>query len=505
MKKKVVQIALTLIATVPAAVSAQQEPTGPDGPEAALIRARSALAALGQAQAGGEADWVSARVSGHVMMLEQSGTLDGGWLRLERSARIALDLAGGRGTVEETRTLPAWEDTPFGQYSIAFDGPLAAARIPAADGPQWREARRSQLREARHYLDLFPRTLLREALDADDLTLVDGDLVFTRQPDGVPETVTIDLDETPGLPTGFTVRTRFPDNIYLSGWGESTLTGRYGFWWRTADGRLLPRQLDVAFNGLPWQRYEISEFSFSDAAPSDDPVPDGELAAPRSLAVDSFPFSNRHEDIAEGVRVYFGAWNVAVVELDDGVYVLDAPISNGYSQALMDQVERDFPDQPIRGVITTSNAWPHMAGVAAYARRGIPVYTHPDGIRQITRMAPDLAGSASLVGTIDGDTLGPEGHGLRIRAARGPGLDRMLFVYIEDRDIAWASDAVQLDQDGITPLAHARQYVAEFLEAVCPDIGEETRVIAMHAGPVGATGLRDAFTGDHAPPCPVTD
>lgn len=466
--------------------------------------AQRALDALGAPLTVAEGDWITADIAGEAWMLEQSGTLDGGWIRLDQTAQVTADLATRSGEVSEVRSVPAWNGTPFGSYTIRFaDDAVASARDPRAedDSVTWGAARVAQARQALRYLDLFPAALLRQALSANDLRH-DGEnqLAFTRSAFGIAEQVTIEIQPGSGIPAGFTVETSFPHDMFLSGWGESTVRGAWGFWWRTEAGRLRPRQLEITFNGRPWQRLELSSFS-ADRPALADTLTQRPEAAPGGFSINDFPFSRRHESPAENVRVYYGAWNVMAVALDDGVYILDAPISPGYARAVLDQVETDFPGRPVRGVITTSNAWPHMAGLSAYADRGIPVHAHPDNIDLITEMFPVLSGSDMLLPVSNGQEIGTGENRLRVRLAAGPALDRMAFVFVPGANLVWGSDAVQLDRATQAPSPHARQYIAEFLDAVCADVQGSTHVVAMHIDPVSIDGLNAGFAEDPAAQC----
>jgi hypothetical protein len=46
--------------------------------------------------------------------------------------------------------------------------------------------------------------------------------------------------------------------------------------------------------------------------------------------------------------------------------MLEAPIGSGYSEKVIAEVEKRFPNTPIKAVITTSDAWPHLRGVREY-------------------------------------------------------------------------------------------------------------------------------------------
>ncbi|WP_203293639.1 hypothetical protein [Maricaulis parjimensis] len=472
--------------------------SAPDAQE----RIDAALAALGAVAEPAGPLWLQADISGEAWMLEQSGTLEGGWIRLDQSAEIILDLASASGDVRQSRNIPAWSSTPYGQWHVRFgpDGAAMQGRNQAGESV-WGPARSSQTRDAQRYLDLFPQTLLREAAAAPDLALTDtGGITYTRERSGQTESVRLDWTEGSPLPAGFTIRARYLDDLFLYGWEENELSGQYGFWWRTEAGRLLPRQLDIAFNGMPWQRYELTDFRF-EAPDTDIALPEAGQDGPVVRSIDDFPFARSLETVAPGVRLYSGAWNVAVIERADDVIVLDAPISTGYGQAVLAQIETDFPDKPVAGVITTSNAWPHMAGLRAYAERGIPILAHPDNIQLIDRMMPEIRTQTSLHALSDGEVLGAGEDAVIARFAPGPALDRMLFVAAPGHGVVWASDAVQLAGEAGRPQDHARQYHAEFLAATCADLTPQTLTLAMHIAPIPAEALVGAFADDAEPPC----
>ena len=96
--------------------------------------ARQALDALGVQTAIAGGDWITADIAGEAWMLEQSGTLEGGWIRLDQTAQVTADLASRHGEVSEARSVPAWNGTPYGSYTIRFaDDATASARNPRAE------------------------------------------------------------------------------------------------------------------------------------------------------------------------------------------------------------------------------------------------------------------------------------------------------------------------------------------------------------------------------------
>ena len=47
---------------------------------------------------------------------------------------------------------------------------------------------------------------------------------------------------------------------------------------------------------------------------------------------------------------------------DDGIVILEAPISSGYSAKVIAEAKKRFPGIPIQAVITTSDSWLTLPG-----------------------------------------------------------------------------------------------------------------------------------------------
>ena len=80
------------------------------------------------------------------------------------------------------------------------------------------------------------------------------------------------------------------------------------------------------------------------------------------------------EEIAPGVVVVPELWKVEEIRQTDDIVIPEAPISNGHSKRVIEDAAKRFPSLPVKAVITTSDAWPHIGGLREYAARGIPIY-----------------------------------------------------------------------------------------------------------------------------------
>ena len=85
----------------------------------------------------------------------------------------------------------------------------------------------------------------------------------------------------------------------------------------------------------------------------------------------------------ESQRVGDGVWLIAggshhsvMVEFGDHVVVIEAPLNEARSLAVIDEVYRLVPGKPIRFIVTTHHHWDHLGGLRAYVHEGATVVTH---------------------------------------------------------------------------------------------------------------------------------
>ena len=89
------------------------------------------------------------------------------------------------------------------------------------------------------------------------------------------------------------------------------------------------------------------------------------------------PMRVEAEEVAEGVWLMGGgSHNSVAVEFEDHVAVIEAPLNEARSLAVIDEVLRLIPGKPIRFVVTTHHHWDHLGGMRAYVHEGATVVTH---------------------------------------------------------------------------------------------------------------------------------
>ena len=89
------------------------------------------------------------------------------------------------------------------------------------------------------------------------------------------------------------------------------------------------------------------------------------------------PVRVESEALGDGVWLIAGGSHHSVaVEFADHVAVIEAPLNEERSLAVIDEVNRLIPSKPIRFIVTTHHHWDHLGGLRAYVHEGATVITH---------------------------------------------------------------------------------------------------------------------------------
>ena len=89
------------------------------------------------------------------------------------------------------------------------------------------------------------------------------------------------------------------------------------------------------------------------------------------------PVRVESQRLGDGVWLFGGgSHHSVVVEFDDHVTVIEAPLNEERSLAVIDEVHRLIPDKPIRFIVTTHHHWDHLGGLRTYVHEGATVVTH---------------------------------------------------------------------------------------------------------------------------------
>jgi glyoxylase-like metal-dependent hydrolase (beta-lactamase superfamily II) len=103
-----------------------------------------------------------------------------------------------------------------------------------------------------------------------------------------------------------------------------------------------------------------------------------EIATPEAIRTATPPpVRVETQRIAEGVHYLTGGSHHSVaIEMRDHIVIVEAPLSDERSQALMASVKQIIPGKPIRFVVNTHHHFDHSGGLKAFADLGATIVTH---------------------------------------------------------------------------------------------------------------------------------
>ncbi|MFS3137669.1 hypothetical protein ACLRDC_20265 [Gluconacetobacter sacchari] len=311
-------------------------------------------------------------------------------------------------------------------------------------------------------------------------------VTFTDQ--GHP--VRLVLNATNHLPDAIEQTRTFEDFWHV--WGD-VAQRIYLDGWQDIGGVRFPASRVERRNGLDVSHAQYLDVRFN-AAASPDVFAVDPAAAAKSLQSPGWdrPFPPKARVIAPGVWLFEGAWNVSVIEQDDGLILLEAPISASYTAQALEAAARLVPGKRIKAVISTTDSWPHVAGLREAVARGIPIYqlalnrslldrliSAPHTLRPDDFARHPRAPSWHWVDQVM--TIPSRYNPLMLIPLRGPSTERQVMVYWPNAKLLYASDTLVLDPDGTLYDPELMHEVAA--AAAWAHIAPET-VYAMHQGPM---------------------
>ena len=315
------------------------------------------------------------------------------------------------------------------------------------------------------------------------------------------QTIRILLNATNHLPDAFESARAFND--YWFAWGDVDQRV-YLDNWKLVHGLEVPTNLVEERNGVLWQSNQLLDIAFN--VPLDEKAfaVDPKVAAASLKSPDwnrPFDASNRVE-LAPGIELFKGSWNATIVRQDDGVIVLEAPIAPSYTKQVLAHVRQEYPGLPMTGVLSSSDSWPHMAGVREAVAEGVPVYVLDLNRTLLQRLVdaphriqPDALAQHPVPAqwhVVAGRT--EVGHGANravIYPLRGASTERQYMVYFPARKLLYASDTLVFNADHSL---YDPELMHEVIQAVAREHLQVDTVYAMHEDPTPWNDVLKAVT-----------
>jgi hypothetical protein len=365
----------------------------------------------------------------------------------------------------------------------------------------------SDLDDTRATLALGPERLLLTAAAAPDLHYASGEWlrstahsVLEFNWNGQP--VRVLINPFNHLPDAVERTATFQD--FWFAWGDVEQRVYYDNW-KLLHGLVLPTNRIEQRNGVWWQSMQILDASFNTKLDDKAFAMDAAVAAKVAQSKGwNREFSDQHRvELAPGIELYRGSWNATLIKQDDGVLVLEAPISPHYVQGVLAKARSAFPGVPVKGVLSSSDSWPHMAGVREAVAEGLPVYildlNQPLLDRLVAaphRLQPDrlqTAPKSPQWHVVSGkQEIGTGANRVVIYPLRGASTERQFMVYFPAHKLLYASDTLALNADHTL---YDPELMREVVQAVAREHLQVDTVYAMHEGPTpwrDVAGMVDA-------------
>lgn len=427
--------------------------------------------------------------------------------------RRSVDFKAGR-VAETGQNL--WPESDLGSkpaesdYAFVASATGAVVRGSKGDTP----GSLSMIDAAREVLALGPERLLLTAAAASDLHYLPAETlrstahaVVAFRWRGTP--VEVLLNRYTHLPDAMQTTRSFDDFWYA--WGDVEQRVYFSNW-KLVQGIEFPTTRIEERNGLPWRSAQMLDAKFNTSLDDGTFAMDAKAAAQSARSTGwNIPFgAAKRITLAPGVDLFQGPWSVTIIRQDDGVLVLEAPIGPAFTQGALAKARALYPSLPIKGVLTTSDSWPHIAGVREAVAGKLPVYAldlnlpilqrmvaaphvlHPDGLQEHPQKP--IWDSVS-----EQRQIGAGKNRVVLYPLRGESTGRQYMVYFPDPRLLYASDTLVLEPDH---KLYDPELMHEVVQAVQRNHLKVDTVYAMHQGPLPwneVTGLVSAALRDEGP------
>jgi glyoxylase-like metal-dependent hydrolase (beta-lactamase superfamily II) len=339
----------------------------------------------------------------------------------------------------------------------------------------------------------FPVLLLKEALQKpESLRIVRSDA--TRKvilfADAEGNVITLFIDPATLLVTKIERLT----DTFLEGLGtEETVFSDY----RKVAGLTMPFHVRTLLNG------ELqSEIEYADVRVNTDPaaalfdMPAGFEVGPEVGGAPAITLTRLGQDLyyvnaipTNGIFFYSSMFAV----FNDFVIVVESPLSDRVSQAVIAKIHETAPQKPIRYLLPTHHHTDHLGGIRAYIAEGATVVTTPGNVAFIEKLAaiehplsssPSAHAAKATIETFTKKRVFTDGtHALELyEVGPSPHAGEIVMAYVPAEKIAFVSDLFPVYFKGSDP-ATSPAFID--FEAKLRELGLQIDTFASGHGKVG--------------------
>jgi glyoxylase-like metal-dependent hydrolase (beta-lactamase superfamily II) len=183
--------------------------------------------------------------------------------------------------------------------------------------------------------------------------------------------------------------------------GDTPLVANYSNY-RDFSGVQFPGRIQIDQGGHPL--WDLTVTAVTPNASLDLPVPENVASATTP------PVQTMSTMLAPGVwHITGGSHHSVLVEFNDHLAVVEAPLNEERSMAVIAAAKTLVPNKPIRYVLTTHHHFDHTGGLRTYVNEGSTVVTHQSNVPYFQKtvvapatLGPDLQGKSAKQPTFQG-------------------------------------------------------------------------------------------------------
>ncbi|HVS15095.1 MAG TPA: alpha/beta fold hydrolase [Thermoanaerobaculia bacterium] len=211
-------------------------------------------------------------------------------------------------------------------------------------------------------------------------------------------------------------------------------------------------------------------------------------------------------ELAPGVHLVTLAnapdYHSMIVERDDHLVLLEAPLGPEPMTGLLDEIAGRFPDKRLRWLVATHHHFDHSGGVPAIAASGATLVTTPGNAGFFRRA---VTGPRTLAGEVDVELAAPPAEIVAVsevweipggkptvrvvRAEPSDHVEEMLFVHLPESELVFQGDLLRFPLDD-PPRASASS-LARRIDALGLQVD---RIVGVHGRAGSLSELRRAIT-----------
>jgi glyoxylase-like metal-dependent hydrolase (beta-lactamase superfamily II) len=174
------------------------------------------------------------------------------------------------------------------------------------------------------------------------------------------------------------IETKRPDSVL----GDAEVVATFSDY-KDFSGVKFPAKIMISEGGFP--SWEFNSTKVTPNAAADLPVPE----AVQSATIP--PVQVASTKIADGVwHVAGGSHHSVVVEFKDFIAIVEAPLTEERSLAVLAEAKKLVPNKPVKYLLTTHHHFDHTGGLRTYAAEGVTIVTNQSNVAYFekTLMAP---------------------------------------------------------------------------------------------------------------------